>query len=126
VAAHPPVRTALLERQRAFRRPPGLVADGRDMGTVVFPDAPLKIFLTASQEERARRRHKQLLEKGMDATLASLLEELRERDARDASRSVAPLKPAPDAVVVDTTTMDIAEVVQCVMELVRRRVSCSL
>ena len=98
VAAMPPVRTALLERQRAFARPPGLVADGRDMGTVVFPDAALKIYLTASADERARRRHKQLKEKGLTVNLADLSQEIRERDRRDSSRPVAPLRPAEDAV----------------------------
>lgn len=117
VAALPAVRLALLDRQRAFRQPPGLVADGRDMGTVVFPDAPLKIFLTASREERARRRFKQLKEKGLDVTLAALLDELAERDARDSARSVAPLRPAPDAHIVDTTKLDIEGVVTQVLSL---------
>jgi len=106
VAALGAVRAALLDRQRAFRQPPGLVADGRDMGTVVFPDAPLKVFLTASDEVRAGRRHNQLKQKGIAATLPDLLKDLRERDARDATRSVAPLKPAPDARWLDTTAMD--------------------
>ena len=106
VAALGAVRAALLDRQRAFRQPPGLVADGRDMGTVVFPDAPLKVFLTASDEVRAGRRHNQLKHKGIAATLPDLLKDLRERDARDATRSVAPLKPAPDARWLDTTAMD--------------------
>ena len=106
VAALGAVRTALLDRQRAFRQPPGLVADGRDMGTVVFPDAALKVFLTASDEVRAGRRHNQLKQKGIAATLPDLLKDLRERDARDATRSVAPLKPAPDARWLDTTAMD--------------------
>lgn len=117
VAALPAVRLALLDRQRAFRQPPGLVADGRDMGTVVFPEAPLKIFLTASREERARRRYKQLKEKGLDVTLAALLDELAERDARDSARSVAPLRPAPDAHVVDTTESDIEGVVTQILSL---------
>ena len=95
VAAMPAVRTALLGRQRAFARPPGLVADGRDMGTIVFPDAGLKIYLTASAEERARRRHKQLKEKGLDVSLAALSQEIRERDHRDSSRAVAPLRACP-------------------------------
>ncbi len=103
LAAAPAVRAALVQRQRALRRPPGLVADGRDMGTVVFPDAEVKIFLTASLEERARRRHKQLKEQGFDANLLQLTRELRERDERDASRAVAPLRPAEGAVVIDTT-----------------------
>src|SRR5690606_32790292 len=97
VAAWPEVRSALLERQRAFARPPGLVADGRDMGTVVFPDAALKIFLTASAEERARRRYKQLKGKGVDVSLPDLSREIAERDSRDSTRAVSPLKPAPDA-----------------------------
>jgi cytidylate kinase len=109
VAALPKVRQALLERQRAFRRPPGLVAEGRDMGSIVFPDADLKVFLTASLEARADRRHKQLKEKGIAATLAGLLQDLRERDARDASRSVAPLKQSPGARVLDTTSLSAAQ-----------------
>ena len=115
VAIHPAVRSALLARQRAFRRPPGLVADGRDMGTVVFPDACLKVFVTASAEERARRRYKQLIEKGISSTLEGLLLDIRERDARDASRPVAPLVPAADAVVLDTTGMSIADAVSFVV-----------
>jgi len=121
VAAMPAVRQALLERQRAFRRPPGLVADGRDMGTVVFPDAPLKFFLTASLEERARRRHKQLKEQGASATLTDLLSELAQRDERDAGRAAAPLRAADDAVVVDSTTMTIEGVVGLLLTLVRGR-----
>jgi cytidylate kinase len=121
VAAHPAVRTALLERQRAFRTAPGLVADGRDMGTVVFPDAALKIFLTASAEERARRRHKQLIEKGMGVNLAQLLEDITERDRRDTERAVSPLKPATDAVILDTTHTDIRAVEDQVKRLVRER-----
>jgi cytidylate kinase len=105
VAALPAVRRALLERQRSFRRPPGLVAEGRDMGSIVFPDAGLKVFLTASLEARAERRYKQLKEKGIDATLAALLQDLRERDARDATRSVAPLRQSPGARQLDTTSM---------------------
>ena len=105
VAALPAVRRALLDRQRSFRRPPGLVAEGRDMGSVVFPDASLKVFLTASPEVRAERRYKQLKEKGIAATLAALLQDLRERDARDATRSVAPLKQSPEARPLDTTSM---------------------
>jgi cytidylate kinase len=103
VAAVPGVRAALLDRQRAFREPPGLVADGRDMGSVVFPDARLKVFLTASPETRAERRYKQLKDKGIAANIATLLLDLAERDARDAARAVAPLKPAPDARMLDTT-----------------------
>lgn len=110
VAAVAAVREALLERQRAFRTPPGLVADGRDMGTVVFPEAEVKIFLTATLEERARRRYKQLKEQGIDANLGALLDELARRDERDASRVVAPLKPAADAAVLDTTGLSIEEV----------------
>ena len=111
------VRRALLERQRMQRQPPGLVADGRDMGTVVFPDAGVKIFLTASAEERAQRRCKQLNTKGVTATLPALLREIRERDERDASRRVAPLKPAPDATILDTTDLTIEEVVERVLAL---------
>jgi cytidylate kinase len=122
VAAMPPVRQALLERQRAFAQPPGLVADGRDMGTVVFAGAPLKIFLTASPEERARRRHKQLKEKGVTVTIADLSQEIRERDLRDSSRPVAPLRPADDAVVLDSTGLGIEQVVAQVLELARSRV----
>jgi cytidylate kinase len=103
VAAVPGVRAALLDRQRAFREPPGLVADGRDMGSVVFPDARLKVFLTASPETRAERRYKQLKDKGIAANIATLLLDLAERDARDAARAVAPLRPAPDARILDTT-----------------------
>ncbi len=116
VAVHPAVRTALLDRQRAFRQPPGLVADGRDMGTVVFPDARLKVFLTASPEERAGRRHKQLIEKGIPITIESLLRDIRERDARDAERTVAPLAPAADALVLDTTGISIAAAVRFVLD----------
>jgi cytidylate kinase len=111
VARLPVVRRALLERQRAFARAPGLVADGRDMGTVVFPDAVLKVFLTASPEERAHRRHKQLKGKGIDVSLPDLSREIAERDRRDASRSVAPLRPAEGARVVDSTGVTIEEVV---------------
>lgn len=123
VAVLPKVRAALLERQRAFRVPPGLVADGRDMGTVVFPDATVKVFLTASVEERALRRHKQLKEKGMSANLSDLLHEIGQRDARDSSRGVAPLRPAPDAQIVDTTGMTVEQVVERVMQLVKSRVT---
>jgi len=119
VAVHPAVRVALLARQRAFRRPPGLVADGRDMGTVVFPDARLKVFVTASAEERAKRRYKQLIEKGISGTLDSLLLDIRERDARDASRPVAPLAPAADAVILDTTAMSIEDAVGFVVRRYR-------
>jgi len=116
VAVHPAVRAALISRQRAFRQPPGLVADGRDMGTVVFPDATLKVYLTASQQERAERRYKQLIEKGMSDTLESLLRDIRERDARDAGRATAPLAAAPDAVILDTTGMTIAAAIQFVLD----------
>jgi cytidylate kinase len=107
VAVVAAVRRALLARQRAFRRPPGLVADGRDMGTVVFPDAALKVYITASPEERASRRYKQLIEKGNSVTLDGLLRDIRERDARDSSRAAAPLKPAADAIILDTTGLSI-------------------
>jgi len=115
------VRSALLERQRAFRRPPGLVADGRDMGTVVFPDAVLKVFLTASAQARAQRRYKQLIDKGNSANLATLSRELEERDQRDATRKVAPLKPAADAVSVDSSALTIDEVVDQVLKRYRER-----
>jgi len=121
VAIHPAVRTALLTRQRAFRQAPGLVADGRDMGTVVFPDAALKVFLTASAEERARRRHKQLIEKGISATIEGLLRDIRERDVRDATRAAAPLKAAPDAVMLDTTNLSIAAATDAVLALYAER-----
>lgn len=122
VAALPVVRDALLDAQRAHRRAPGLVADGRDMGTVVFPDAALKVFLTASAEERAARRHKQLNEKGVGGNLAQLLAAIRERDKRDQNRSVAPLQPAADAVTVDTTALSRDEVYARVSELARAAV----
>jgi cytidylate kinase len=112
VARLPGVRQALLRRQRAFRRPPGLVADGRDMATVVFPDAELKVFLTAEAEIRAQRRYKQLIEKGIDANLRALSRDLRERDERDAKRAVAPLVPAPDSQVLDSSALSIDEVVE--------------
>jgi len=117
VAAWPNVRMALLDRQRAFASPPGLVADGRDMGTIVFPQADLKIFLTASPEERAQRRYKQLKDKGSGVSLAALSREITERDLRDSTRAVAPLKPAPDARVIDSTGLTIDEVVGRVLEL---------
>jgi cytidylate kinase len=120
IAASPPVREALLERQRAFRRAPGLVADGRDMGTVVFPDAALKIFLTASAEERAARRHKQLMEKGMGANMTALLQDIRERDRRDSERSAAPLQKSADAVLLDTTHLSVAEAVTQVLALYKQ------
>lgn len=117
IAVFPSVRAALLSRLRAFQQPPGLVADGRDMGTVVFPEAILKIFLEASPEERARRRYLQLKDKGQNVTLESLLQDIRERDARDKHRAVAPLKPAEDAVVIDTTGMGIELVLQRILAL---------
>ena len=119
VAAHPQVRQALLLRQRAFRRSPGLVAEGRDMGSVVFPDAGLKVFLTASLEVRAERRYKQLNEKGITATLSALLQDLRERDARDATRSVAPLKQSPGARLLDTTSMSAGQAAALVVDWYR-------
>ena len=121
VAALGAVREALLQRQRDFQQPPGLVADGRDMGTVVFPRAGVKIFLTASVDERAQRRYKQLKEKGISANLPDLLTEIAERDARDAERSVSPLKPAADAVELDTTSLTINEVRDKVLGLCRER-----
>ena len=117
VAALPAVREALLRRQRDFERPPGVVADGRDMGTTVFPDAALKIFLTASAEERAKRRYKQLIEKGDNANIRALQSEIEARDRRDSERSTSPLRPAEDAVILDTTEMDIESVVAAVMGL---------
>lgn len=119
IAAIPEVRAALKDRQRAFRQAPGLVADGRDMGTVIFPDAPFKVFLTASAEERAERRYKQLKDKGVSVTIDGLLREILARDARDAQRTVAPLRPADDAVLIDTTGLSIDAVVDRVLALVR-------
>jgi cytidylate kinase len=121
VAAWPAVRNALLERQRRFVQEPGLVADGRDMGTVVFPDAPLKVFLTASPEERARRRYKQLKDKGSGVSLAALSREIAERDLKDSTRAVSPLRPAPDAHVIDSTHLSIQDVVDQVLALGRSR-----
>ena len=115
VAAIPAVRDALLQRQREFSQSPGLVADGRDMGTVVFPAAPLKFFLTASAQERAERRYKQLIAKGENVSLPRLLEDIEERDARDSSREVSPLIAAEDAIVIDSTTTPIADVFEFVM-----------
>jgi CMP/dCMP kinase len=115
VAAVPEVREALLQWQRRYARKPGLVADGRDMGTVVFPEAGVKIYLTASPEERARRRYNQLKEKGLDANLPHLVAEIRERDERDTNRSVAPLLPAPDALVLESTALSITEVLEQVV-----------
>ncbi len=116
VAALPKVRLALLARQRAFAQPPGLVADGRDMGTTVFPSAEVKIFLTASAEARAERRYKQLKEKGFDVNLAHLLQDIESRDLRDIQRSSSPLKAADDAIEIDTTTLSIDDVVEQVLE----------
>lgn len=120
VGSLPKVREALLERQRAFRKPPGLVTDGRDMGTVVFPDADLKIFLTASSDERAKRRFNQLKEIGIHANLSDLLRELKERDQRDQERIHAPLKPAEDAICIDTDVLTIEEVVDRIMVEVKK------
>ena len=119
----PAVRAALHEQQLAFRKEPGLVADGRDMGTVVFPDALVKIYLTARLEERVQRRYKQLIDKGIDATLPLLLRDLKERDAKDSERPISPLKPAKDAVVLDTTVLQVDQVVQLVMSIVRDRLA---
>jgi cytidylate kinase len=121
IAAIPAVRDALVAKQRSFRLAPGLVADGRDMGTVIFPDAQWKVFLTASAEERAERRYKQLKQKGLDVTLAALLREILARDARDAARPVAPLRPAADAVLIDTTGHTIEQVVAEVLSMVQSR-----
>jgi cytidylate kinase len=120
VAAYPEVRDALLDRQRAFRQPPGLVADGRDMGSVVFPDAALKIYLTASAEERALRRYKQLIEKGLSASISALLQEIRDRDARDSARAVSPLQKCADAIELDTTDMSIEAAVAAVLAAYRK------
>jgi len=118
VASVSEVRQALLERQRGFQRSPGLVADGRDMGSNVFPDAELKIFLTASAEERARRRHKQLKDKGLDVSLAALSRDIEDRDRRDSERSVAPLRPAEDARILDSSGQSIEAVMQTVLDWV--------
>ena len=125
VSACPEVRDALLVRQHGFRRPPGLVADGRDMGSVVFPDAPVKVFLTATARARAERRHKQLIAKGLDVSVTRLFREMAERDKRDRERAVAPLKQAEDAVVVDTTGLDIDAVVARVLEIARFRMAAA-
>jgi cytidylate kinase len=119
IAVIPAVRAALLDKQRSFRRPPGLVADGRDMGTIVFADAPYKVFLTASAEERARRRYKQLKEKGLAVTLSTLLREIEARDERDATRKVAPLRPATGALIIDTTGIPVDEVIAQVLAVVQ-------
>lgn len=116
IATLPQVRQALVDLQHGFRRPPGLVADGRDMGTVIFPDAPLKVFLTASAEARAERRYKQLIDKGFPANITDLLQDLRERDARDTQRAVAPLKPAEGAHLLDTSHMGIEPAVKQVLD----------
>lgn len=125
VAAMPQVREALLQRQRDFRQMPGLVADGRDMGTTVFPDAKAKIFLTASAEERAQRRYKQLKDKGIGGNLAALLQDIRrdinERDERDSQRSASPLKPAEDAIIIDTSDLSIEQVVEQVLAICEER-----
>ncbi|MEQ8954006.1 MAG: (d)CMP kinase [Gammaproteobacteria bacterium] len=121
VGAVPEARAALLQRQLAFRQAPGLVADGRDMGTVVFPDAEVKIFLTASLEKRAERRYKQLIGKGIDAILPDLLRDLKERDTRDSKRKVSPLIPAQDATIIDSTDLEIDQVLDQVMTLVHAR-----
>lgn len=117
VAAMPAVRAALLDWQKAFAKMPGLIADGRDMGTTVFPQAPLKIFLTASAEERAQRRHKQLNEKGISSNIAALAAEIAERDERDRTRASSPLVPADDAIVIDSTSLSIDEVVEQILTL---------
>jgi len=123
IAAWPPVREALLARQRAFRRAPGLVADGRDMGSIVFVDAALKIFLVSDVAVRAQRRYKQLIDKGISATFTNLLDDLSARDARDANRAAAPLKAAPDAITLDSSTLTVDETVARVMTLWRERSS---
>lgn len=121
IAVHQDVRAALVARQRAFRKEPGLVADGRDMGTVIFPDAVLKVFLTASVEARAARRHKQLIQKGFSASMENLLRDLRDRDERDSNRAVAPLKPAADAKLLDTSSLSIDQAVEEVVGWYRER-----
>ena len=125
VSARPEVRDALLVRQHGFRRPPGLVADGRDMGSVVFPDACAKVFLTATARARAERRYKQLMAKGIDVSVTRLSREMAERDRRDRERASAPLKPAEDAVVVDTTGLDVDTVVARVLEIARLRMTAA-
>jgi cytidylate kinase len=120
IAAQSGVRSALMERQRAFRQPPGLVAEGRDMGSVVFPGADLKIYLTASPEARAERRYKQLMDKGMGATMAALLQDIRERDERDSQRAAAPLQKSVDAVLIDTTRMSAADAIAQVLALYKQ------
>lgn len=125
VAALPAVRSALLQRQRDFRQAPGLVAEGRDMGSVVFPDAAVKVFLTASVEARAQRRYKQLMEKGLTANIDSLSQDLRERDQRDSARSVAPLQKSADATLLDTTSLSVEQAVEEVLNLVKQRLALS-
>ena len=119
IAVHAPVRATLVARQRAFRKTPGLISDGRDMGTVIFPDAVLKVFLTASVEARATRRHKQLMQKGFSANIENLLQDLRERDARDSNRAAAPLKPAADAKLLDTSALSVDQAVDQVLQWYR-------
>ena len=121
IAVYPELRAAMLARQRAARRPPGLVADGRDMGTVVFPDAPLKVFLDATPEERAKRRTKQLKNKGLNVSFRDLLAGIQERDARDRERAAAPLKPADDAIVIDSTALGLDDVVEMALSLALER-----
>ncbi len=123
VAAHIPVREALLERQKGFQQAPGLIADGRDMGTKVFPDAQVKVFLTASAEERAQRRYQQLIERGESANLRALLDDIQLRDKRDMERSASPLKPASDALQIDSTKLSIEEVLNKVLELAKERLN---
>lgn len=125
VAALPGVREALLKLQRSFRTAPGLVADGRDMGTTVFPDAVLKVFLTASAEERAKRRHKQLKEKGIDVSLPALSRDIEERDRRDSERTVAPLRAADDARMLDSSNLTIDEVTQTILDWARDRINAN-
>jgi cytidylate kinase len=125
VGVLPKVRTALLSRQRDFRQPPGLVTDGRDMGTVVFPDAVIKVFLTATPEERARRRYNQLKQRNVDVNLVSLIDELQERDKRDSTRAVAPLRPAEDALVIATDDLTVSEVVERIMSAAKKIFSTS-
>jgi 3-phosphoshikimate 1-carboxyvinyltransferase len=116
VSAWPGVRSGLLALQHDFRKAPGLVADGRDMGTVVFTDAPLKVFLTADAQVRAERRYKQLIDKGISVKIEGLLDDLAKRDAQDMQRSIAPLKPAPDALLLDTSEMDVAQAIDWVLK----------
>ena len=126
VASIQPVRDALLERQKAFYQAPGLIADGRDMGTVVFPDAPIKVFLDASAEERAQRRFNQLQNKGFDVSIAQILSEIKERDYRDRNRTVAPLRPASDAIEIDSTSLTIDEVVLQVVDLIKLKLDIAV